>query len=76
MQSTAPCTLTLKIHRAAYLHVCILVKIILHEIHTQRVLFSLGGVEFFGCVLIEMQCIHRLNISSFLPVKMAARITL
>ena len=46
MQSTASRTLTLKVHRAAYLHVCIVVKIILHEIHTQRVLLSLGEVDY------------------------------
>ena len=47
MQLTATCTLILEVHKAAYLHVCILVKILLHEIHTQRILCLLGKVDFF-----------------------------
>ena len=47
MQLTAPCTLILEVHKAAYLHVCILVKVILHEIHTQRFFYLRGKVDLF-----------------------------
>lgn len=47
MQLTAPCTLIPKAHRAADLHVCTIVKMILHEIHTLWVLCLLGRRTFW-----------------------------
>ena len=72
MQLTAPCTLISKVHRVVYLHVCIIVKTILHEIHTQRVLFSLGKVDFFGCVSIEM---HLLSEHLIVHIRENGRLT-